>query len=235
MCRVRPSFRPTSVHTGTRGGPAVAALAALLPVHVFTVLSLACARAGANGLVARVENEGAGYRVTAEGALPVDRSIAWAVLTDYNRFGEFLPGVRSSRVIRSQGRLRWVSQQGVARLLLFSLPLDLVVQVEEDPQTALRIEMVSGNVEAMRGEWRLETAPSARADGATSASAQVRLVHSGYCGLPSMTIPVPRVIVRAVLVRQVQRALDGYVAEMLRRAAVVPADTAWTTDARVNR
>jgi len=116
-----------------------------------------------------------------------------------------------------------------------SLRLDLVMQVEETPQTAIRIEMVSRNVEAMRGEWRLETRPAAGVDAAASPSESVRLAHSGYFGPPSMPVPVPRVIVRAVLTRQLQRALDGYDAKMLRRAAAVPRDAAGTTDARVNR
>jgi len=89
---VRPQFRPTGAHGGARGGPAVEAIAALL------------------------SSDGAGCRFTAEGSVPADRSIAWAVLTDYNRFNEFLHGIGSSRVIRSQGCGRWVSSHGDVRV-----------------------------------------------------------------------------------------------------------------------
>ncbi|MBC7782156.1 MAG: SRPBCC family protein [Proteobacteria bacterium] len=167
-------------------------------------------------LVARVENEGTGYRVVAEGVVPVDRSIAWAVLTDYDRFHEFLPGITSSRVVRTQGRTRWVSQQGEVRAFFFSLPLDVVMQVDEEPQSILRIELVSGNVEAMNGEWRVSPAGPGASPGAGADSAQVRLSHNGFYA-PRVG-RVPRVVMRAMLARQVQGVLDGYVAEMVRRS-----------------
>jgi hypothetical protein len=94
-------------------------------------------------------------RVSAQIATDVDRETAWRVLSDYNRWAEFVPDMQLSKVVSQPGEPLLVEQRGrVPWLPVF--PLVVIAQVEETPYQGLRFQRVAGNIKALEGEWRIE-------------------------------------------------------------------------------
>lgn len=84
-----------------------------------------------SGVTVRVE---AGvYRVVATFRVPQPASIAMAVLTDYEHIPKFMPDVRRSTVLERTGDMVVVEQDAVARVLMFSKHIHLVLEVQERP------------------------------------------------------------------------------------------------------
>jgi ribosome-associated toxin RatA of RatAB toxin-antitoxin module len=82
-------------------------------------------------------------------------AIAHAVLTDYEQIPRFMPDVRTSRIVeRSEGRVI-VEQEAVARVLLFSKRISLVLEIEDQP-AVIRFRDRSGrSFTRYEGHWTL--------------------------------------------------------------------------------
>ena len=98
---------------------------------------------------------------------------AWQVLTDYENFSEFLPGVESSQLIEKKGDRIIVEQINKVKTLVFSIEARLqIAQTETYPQQ-IAFEAIDGDIKTLKGKWTLEPVspyPSAPAD-------QVLLTH----------------------------------------------------------
>lgn len=153
----------------------------------------------------RVEIERVGEVIKIDAAIPVAANsvVAWEVLTDYNRLADFVPGMQSSRVVSAPGASIKVEQRGETGFFIWQFPVEVVLEIEEDPTRRIRFKSVSGNLN-MRGAWQV----FARANETCleySAS-----METGFC--------VPPVIGAAIIRRDVKRKLEGVEQEMVRRS-----------------
>ncbi len=91
----------------------------------------------------------------------------WSVLTDYERFPEFLPGVLSCRVLEREGNRTVVERRDRRWIGVMPIKVRIVTEnfaVPEDPrdgqgpaQRGCRIDyrLVKGSLDTMEGTWRL--------------------------------------------------------------------------------
>ena len=95
------------------------------------------------------------YSVTAQFQVPQTQALALAVLTDYERIPQFMPGVETSIVLERAAGQALVEQEAVSHLMLFSKRIYLVLEVTEDADS-LRFRDRSGRSFARyEGAWRL--------------------------------------------------------------------------------
>jgi carbon monoxide dehydrogenase subunit G len=162
--------------------------------------------------VDRIDVETAGQgeliTVTASADMQVDPRTVWAVISDYDHLAEFIPDMRSSRVIRRDGDQVLVEQTGEFGFLFFRQPVEVRLAVSELPQRRIVAHAVGGNLQSMEGRYVVESL----------ANDQVRLSYSGRL-VPGFQVPpfVSRIAVRSTMDRQF-RAL---VQEILRRDPAV--------------
>jgi ribosome-associated toxin RatA of RatAB toxin-antitoxin module len=167
-------------------------------------LALASAASLADPGVIQVEarREGEAVLVKASARLTADLTRAWEVLTDYERYAQFVPDLKSSRVISRSGHVAIVDQRGEAGFFLFHYPVEVQLEVTEQPYQRVTSRALSGNFKEMVGVYELLDQP----DG-------LRFEYSGRL-VPSFRLP-PLIGVAAVrsavekqfsaLVREIQR------------------------------
>lgn len=95
------------------------------------------------------------FEVTANGAVRASQAAVWKILTDYERMPEFVPDMRSSRVISRSGNSAIVEQYGVARFLFLKRDIYLVVQVTEQPISVIDISLITGDMQHYSCRWEL--------------------------------------------------------------------------------
>ena len=81
---------------------------------------------------------------------------AWQVLTDYENFAEFLPGVVSSELLESNGDRKVFEQINKVKTLVFSIESRVQVSTIESYPEQIAFEAVDGDLETMDGTWQLE-------------------------------------------------------------------------------
>jgi ribosome-associated toxin RatA of RatAB toxin-antitoxin module len=152
-----------------------------------------------------VEADRGVYRVAATFATPQPMAVAHAVLTDYERIPRFMPDVRSSRVIERGIDRAVVEQEAVARVLLFSKQVRLVLEVQEAP-ASIRFRDRSGlSFIRYEGQWTLR-----EQDG----HAVIR-----YELLAQPAFDVPEFILSRLLKRDAGRMIDALRSEIAARDA----------------
>ncbi|HEX4986270.1 MAG TPA: SRPBCC family protein [Burkholderiales bacterium] len=125
-----------------------------------TLLALLLLPAAADAARAQVEVERHGeqfeVRASAQIAATVER--AWRVLTDYGRLAHFIPGMLESRVVSRDGPKVVVDQRGEATLLFLTFPMQVRLEVAEQPYEGIVSTAIAGNFKDLHGAYRL--APS---------------------------------------------------------------------------
>jgi ribosome-associated toxin RatA of RatAB toxin-antitoxin module len=130
--------------------------------------------------VERVDTEeGQVYQILARGEVAAPPAAVWRILTDYNRMAEFVPDLRSARVISRSGDQVVVEQFGSAHLLFFRRDIHLVVQVREQPITQIDVTQLDGDMKVYRCRWQLIP---------VAASGGTRVVYSGTLA-PKFYVP----------------------------------------------
>ena len=81
---------------------------------------------------------------------------AWQVLTDYENFAKFLPGVISSELLESNGDRKVFEQINKIKTLVFSIESRVKVATIESYPEQIAFEAVDGDLESMNGTWKLE-------------------------------------------------------------------------------
>ena len=95
------------------------------------------------------------YHVTAEFTVPATPAAVAAVLTDFERIPEFMPDVTSSQVLsRSEAGLV-VEQEAIAKFMMFSKRMHLVLDVSEDRGTIRFRDRCGKSFTSYEGAWRL--------------------------------------------------------------------------------
>jgi carbon monoxide dehydrogenase subunit G len=95
------------------------------------------------------------YWVTARFAVPEQPAIALAVLTDYERIPQFMPGVETSVVVERGADRAVIEQEAVSRMMMFKKRVYLRLEIVEGPDT-LRFRDRSGrSFVRYEGKWAL--------------------------------------------------------------------------------
>lgn len=148
--------------------------------------------------------------VQAEAQLDASLETAWRVLTDYEHYAEFIPDLKSSRVLARSGNTAIVEQKGEAGFFFYHFPLEVTFSVTEIPGNTVSSRAISGTFREMIGTYVL-----------TESGAGVRLVYTGRL-VPSFTLP-PLVGVPAVRAAVERQFLA--LAREIRRVAKIPVDS----------
>jgi len=99
--------------------------------------------------------EGDAVIVEARALLHVDLETAWNVLTDYDRYAEFIPDLKSSRTVSRSDRTVIVEQKGQVGFFLFRFPMEVTLSVTEDPRSGITSHAIAGTFREMTGSYQL--------------------------------------------------------------------------------
>eukprot|EP00276_Gloeochaete_wittrockiana_P002973 CAMPEP_0184656852 /NCGR_PEP_ID=MMETSP0308-20130426/16800_1 /TAXON_ID=38269 /ORGANISM="Gloeochaete witrockiana, Strain SAG 46.84" /LENGTH=703 /DNA_ID=CAMNT_0027094161 /DNA_START=444 /DNA_END=2555 /DNA_ORIENTATION=- len=100
-------------------------------------------------------NSGWLRRISAGFEVAADAQTAWKVLTDYEGLISFVPNLARSEVLpHPEGKIRLL-QVGVKYQLYFQFQARAVLDVEEEPYSAIRFTMVEGDFEHFNGLWTI--------------------------------------------------------------------------------
>lgn len=87
--------------------------------------------------------------------LDADIATAWGVLTDYERYVDFIPGMRESRVVARSGATVTVEQICDITVGPLHRPLDVTFEITEMAQTLLVSRVVAGDLRALSSRYEL--------------------------------------------------------------------------------
>ena len=113
----------------------------------------------AEDLSVEAARKGAFVEVKARATIDAPLGVIWAVLTDYEKLPDFVPGLKKSRVASRNGTTVVVEQSGEARFLMFSFPVDVVLEAVEKPQSSIRVRSLSGTLRYLEGGYDVEAEP----------------------------------------------------------------------------
>ena len=86
----------------------------------------------------------------------VSPSEAWAVLTDYDHMAQFLPNLRSSKIIeKADGKIK-IDQSGAVSYGFLSVPFEVVREIELRPDTEILSRVISGSLKQEFASTRLQ-------------------------------------------------------------------------------
>ncbi len=144
--------------------------------------------------------------VRAHALLEATYGTVWSTLTDYNRLAEFIPGMKSSRVVEQRDGSVVVEQEGEVRFLFFTFPIKVTLLSRARPPDALDVRLLKGNLRRLDGGYRLEqTAPG-----------KIVLRWSGLIEPESLPPLLGELMMRAT----VESQFTGMVREIERREAL---------------
>jgi len=177
-----------------------------------TIVILACALcvpvpATAQQISIETAAQGDLVTVTASAEMQVDPSTVWHVISDYDHLAEFIPDMRSSRLIQRDGDQVLVEQTGVFGILFFQQHIEVKLAVVEFPLQRIVAHAIGGNLKELEGHYELESLPAGT----------IRLSYSGRL-VPDFPVPpiVGNIMVRRLLARQ----FTAMVREIVRRDAL---------------
>jgi carbon monoxide dehydrogenase subunit G len=93
--------------------------------------------------------------VVCHAVLEVPPDLIWQTLTDYGHLAEFIPGMRSSKVVSQNGAMSIVEQTGEARFLFFTFPIEVTVASTERPPHLIEARLLKGTLKRMDGAYRI--------------------------------------------------------------------------------
>jgi ribosome-associated toxin RatA of RatAB toxin-antitoxin module len=107
--------------------------------------------------VARIsEDDGSKvYQIASSGTVAAAPAVVWRILTDYSRLADFVPDLKSARVVSRTGDKVIIDQQGSVRLLFFSQPIRLRVEAHEQAPNRIDVSLVDGDMKVYRCAWEL--------------------------------------------------------------------------------
>ncbi|MEL7407788.1 MAG: SRPBCC family protein [Cyanobacteria bacterium J06558_2] len=81
---------------------------------------------------------------------------AWQVLTDYENFAEFLPGVTSSELLENNGDRKVFEQTNRIKTFVFSIKSRVKIATTESYPAQIDFQAVDGDLPELNGMWTLE-------------------------------------------------------------------------------
>ncbi len=103
----------------------------------------------------QTERKGNAVEILASAELRGSTASIWRVLTDYPRYSEFVPGMRSSRILKRDGDQLMLEQRGELSLLWVKRPLEVTLAVVEQPPKIVESTLISGSIKHMYGRYEL--------------------------------------------------------------------------------
>jgi hypothetical protein len=89
---------------------------------------------------------------------PVDRTVAWNVLTDYGHIPEFVPNMKVSRIERQNGNDVLLAQEMEGGFLFITKRVHLLLKIHETPmKTIAFIDEDHRDFSVYQGYWNIET------------------------------------------------------------------------------
>lgn len=154
--------------------------------------------ANAAAVTVDVSRHGNDVDINASAPLKADIATAWRVLTDYDRYVEFIPGLRSSHVVGRRGRTVSVEQSGDATWWLLRAPVAVTYEITEFPPIRLVSRTTAGCSCALESTYSLTLSG--------------RKVLLGYTGRLQTRFeffaPIERMAVQQTITRQFQALAD---------------------------
>jgi ribosome-associated toxin RatA of RatAB toxin-antitoxin module len=144
------------------------------------------------------------YSVAATFTVPQASSFAFAALTDYAQIPRFMPEVRTSNVLERADDRAVVEQEAVARFMMFSKRVHLVLEVQEDRGTIRFRDRCGKSFARYEGVWTI-----AERDGKT---------HVTYELSAKPSFDVPEFLLKRLLKRDASQMIERLKAEIGSRA-----------------
>jgi len=144
------------------------------------------------------------YSVAGTFTVPQPGSFALAALTDYAQIPRFMPEVRTSNVLERADDRAVVEQEAVARFMMFSKRVHLVLEVHEDRGTIRFRDRCGKSFAHYEGVWTI-----AERDGQT---------HVTYELSANPSFDVPEFLLKRLLKRDASRMIERLKAEIGSRA-----------------
>ena len=133
----------------------------------------------------------------------VEPSAAWDILTDYEHFPEFVPGIRLNRIVTADDRFKIVEQQGELMAGSLRVPYGGTMRITEIPQHELHILFLNGLFKDVEGTWLV---------------GKKRPVKLSYeLRMDLMKSPYPPSMANLIAEQQVKLWVSVFAAEMERR------------------
>jgi ribosome-associated toxin RatA of RatAB toxin-antitoxin module len=152
--------------------------------------------------------EGDAVLVNAVARIGADLDTAWTVLTDYDRYAEFIPDLKSSQVLLREGSTAIVEQKGEAGFFLFHFKVEVTFLVAEEPRTSIRSRALSGTFKEMTGVYLL--------------AQEGEVLHLTYAGRLVPNFLLPPLIGTAAVKSAIQKQFGALIKEIQRRALLQP-------------
>jgi len=126
------------------------------------LLAWAATAGAAEGLSVETTRRGTAVEVRAYALVDAMHATVWGTLTDYDRLAQFVPGMRSSRIVARRNGDLVVEQRGETRFLVFTYPVNVVLLASARPPDASEVHLLSGSLRRLDGTYHLETAGAGR-------------------------------------------------------------------------
>lgn len=188
----------------SRAGSTLATLMATLLV----ALAGSPAR-GSDTLQTKVTRQGRVLQVRSTLAADVPASTCFAVLADFDRLEEFIPGLVSSDVVSAPGDPIVLRQLGDAKAAFFRVALDVTLAVRVHPPERIEFERIDGNLRQMQGAWTV--------------AGNEHHCDIAYRADIEPAFWVPPLIGPRLMRNQVEAQLEGLLQELHRRSGAGPA------------
>ena len=162
--------------------------------------------AAALAIEAQIERQGEYITVNASALMQVDARIAWEVLSDYDHLAQFIPDMKISRVVSRDGNRVRVEQKGDFGFFFYRQPVEVMLEVVEEPQRRIDARRISGNIRDLETRYELK-----------ASDAGVKLDYVGRF-IPEFS--VPPFFGMAMVRRVIERRFRAMVEEIVRRDAL---------------
>ena len=178
-----------------------------LPVAILALAAqgLSCS-APAQEISIHTARDGDFVTVSASAVMQVHLGVAWAVLSDYDHLAKFIPDLEISRVLSRDGNRVRVEQKGDVGFFFYRQPVNVVLDVLEEPPTRITARGVEGNVRQLETRYELEPLTSG--------------VKLEYVGRFEPDFSIPPLIGMPILGKVFARRFRSMVEEIRRRDAL---------------
>ena len=150
----------------------------------------------------------------AELELDATPEIAFAVLTDYARQPEFLPGMRSARIVSRRGTTVVVEQEIEESVLMFRQRLQVTMEVVETAPRQMSLRLLEGSFHFYEGFYALLPVSAGSSPARTRVNYRARFEPD---------FDLPRMMGPFIVKRSLEKNLRAFAAEVERRVAAATA------------
>jgi len=164
---------------------------------LFVASVLLGSTAAASPVVVDVQRDDDAFVIAASATLRADAAKAWRVLTAYDDYARFIPGVRSSHVVGRRGPVVTVEQSDDALLWPLHWPLRITYEITELPPDRIESRAVASLMPTLQSHYRL-----------TPTAAGVRLDYNGHMRGGLGTRDLEEWLIRRTVSRQFQALAD---------------------------